>query len=903
MPSSVAFMAAGKWGEPGCRASPLPRHATYRCRRLSVPSAHPPVQRFDTNRLSNPYRTGTLAPAQDRRTSDPKTTMRNLKFALRTLFKSPFVTGVAILSLALGIGANAAIFSLFDQILLRPLPVPEAERLVNLGAPGPKQGSTSCNQAGDCDVIFSYPMLKDLQAAETGFSELAGHRVFGVNVAYQGVTLNGEGMLVTGSYFPALRLQPHNGRLIGPADDETVGAHPVAVLGHSFWEGRLGASRDVVGRSIVVNGQTFEIIGIAPKDFEGTTLGVRPMVYVPLTMRTALVPGWTGFDNRRSYWIYMFGRLQPNTSIEQARSAINGVYSRVINEIEAPLQEGMSDAGMAQFRAKQITLEDGRRGQSSTHTEARVPLLLLLGTSGIVLLIACANIANLLLARGANRGMEMALRLSLGANRRQVLAQLMAESIVLAVLGAAAGLIVAHWTLQGISAVLPPDASNTLRLELNGTVILFAAALAIGTGVLFGLFPALHSTRPDLVTTIRANAGNLTVTRGAARFRATLVTVQIALSMALLITAGLFLRSLTNVSRVDLGLQVENIITFSISPQLNGYDTTRTKLMHERVEEELTALPGVNAVTSSMVPLLAGSNWGSDVSVDGFERGPDIDANARFNAVGAGYFGAFGIPLLAGREFTASDNAAGARVVIVNQAFAKKFGLGNEVIGKMMGQGDARDMQIIGFVADAKYSDVKDEVPALFYTPWRQQPRLGSLSFYVRTSADPDGIMRAVPGIVARLDPNLPVEELKSMPQQIRENIFMDRMIGTLSSAFASLATLLAAVGLYGVLAYTVARRTREIGVRMALGADRGDVRRLVLKQVGIMFAIGGTIGLLGAWWLGRAAGSLLFGVDGRDPLVFVGAAVVLGLFAATAGYIPALKASRVDPLRALRYE
>jgi predicted permease len=499
--------------------------------------------------------------------------------------------------------------------------------------------------------------------------------------------------------------------------------------------------------------------------------------------------------------------------------------------------------------------------------------------------------------------MEMAVRLSLGANRRQVLTQLMTESLVLAVLGAAAGLVVAHWTLAGISAVLPPEASETLRLQLNGTVIAFAAALALGTGVLFGLFPALHSTRSDLVTTIRANAGNLTVTRAAARFRASLVTVQIALSMALLIVAGLFLRSLTNVSRVDLGLTVDNVVTFAVSPQLNGYDTIRAKILFERLEEELGAVPGVGGVTASMIPLLAGSNWGNDVTVEGFERGPDIDANARFNAVGAGYFNTFDIPLLAGREFAPSDNAVGAPVAIVNQAFARKFNLGNDVVGKMMGVGELMNRQIIGLVADAKYSEVKDDVPPLYFTPWRQQERVGSLAFYVRTSIDPAQIMRAIPGVVARLDPNLPVENLKSMPQQVRENVFMDRMIGTLSAAFATLATLLAAVGLYGVLAYTVARRTREIGVRMALGADRGTVRRMVLRQVAGMLVVGGVMGVAAAFWLGRAAGSLLYGVEGRDPLIFALAAAVLALFAMAAGYIPAVKASRVDPLHALRYE
>ena len=831
--------------------------------------------------------------------------MRTLRLTFRTLFKSPFVTSVAILSLALGIGANAAIFSLFDQILLSPLPVQSPDRLVNLSAPGPKPGSQTCNQSGDCEAVFSYPMYRDIASANTAFSGVAAHRMFGANIAYNGVTLNGSAAMVSGSYFPVLGVQPALGRLLGPADDETIGAHYVAVIGHSFWQGRLGGDPDIIGRTVTVNGQPLTVVGVAPKGFEGTTFGSRPMVYVPITMRGVMNPGFDGFENRRSYWAYVFARLKPGATMEQATASVNAVYAPIINDIEAPLQEGMSEATMAQFRDRRITLEEGRRGQSSTHAEARTPLLMLLGTAAVVLLIACANIANLLLARGANRGMEMAVRLSLGASRRQVLTQLLIESAVLGILGGIAGIVVAHWTLSGIAAMLPPEAADSMSLSLNGTVVAFAGVLAITTGLLFGLFPALHSTRSDLVTTIRANAGNLTVTRAAARFRATLVTAQIALSMALLITAGLFLRSLTNVARVDLGIVTENLVTFAISPQLNGYEPERAKQLYVRLEEELTAIPGVIEVSSSLVPLLSSSNWGTDVHVQGFENGPDVDSNSRYNEIGPDYFQTLGVPILAGREFTQADNESGADVVLVNEAFAKKFNLGRDAIGKRMSSSgsDELNMEIVGLIQDAKYSEVKDDVPPLFFVPWRQSERVGFLTFYVRTGMDPEQVMRSIPPLLARLDANLPIENLKSMPQQVRENVFMDRMIGTMSAAFATLATILAAVGLYGVLAYTVARRTREIGVRMALGADRGSVQRLVLRQVGIMLAIGGVIGIAAAMALGRAASSLLFGVEDRDPVVFAGAAVLLALFALAAGYIPALRASRVDPLRALRYE
>ena len=835
--------------------------------------------------------------------------MRNLKLAFRTLFRTPFVTTVAILSLALGIGANTAIYSLFDEMLLRPLPVRDAGELVNLSAPGPKPGSQSCNQAGDCDEVFSYQMFRDLERApadRSPFSGIAAHRAFGANLAYSKQSpINGEGMLVSGSYFPVLGLRPALGRLLGPVDDQNVGGHFVAVLSYAFWENQLGADPAVLNQPIVVNGQSMTIVGVAPRGFDGTTLGARPRVFVPISMRALMEPGFQGFDNRQSYWAYLFARLEPGVSIERASQAINAIYQPIITDVEAPLQKGMSDATMAKFRTKQIAVTPGQRGQSSVHREARTPLIMLFAITGIVLLIACANIANLLLARGANRAMEMAVRLSLGASRRQVLAQLLTESCVLAVLGGVASLLVARWTLALIGSILPPEAAASFHLGISLPVILFAGALSIGTGLLFGMFPALHSTRPDLVTTIRANTGQLSGARSAARFRTSLVTVQIALSMALLISAGLFIKSLVNVSRVDLGLEIDHVVTFGISPELSGYEPARSQLFFQRLETELATIPGVTGVTASLVPLLAGSNWGSDVSVQGFKKGPDTDANARFNEVGPGYFRTLGIPLLAGREFTEADVTGAPQVVVVNEAFAKKFGLGRDAVGKFIWSNgnDDLDKQIVGLVRDAKYSQVKDEIPPLFFQPYRQDSTVGSMAYYVRTSLSPAQLLRTIPTVVARLDPNLPVESLKTMPQQVRENVFLDRMISTLSAAFAVLATLLAGVGLYGVLAYTVAQRTREIGVRMALGADGTRVRRLVLKQVGLMLLIGGTVGVAGALALGRAAQSLLFGLEGHDPVVFAVATLLLALVAVGAGYIPALRASRVDPMQALRYE
>ena len=833
--------------------------------------------------------------------------MRNLKLALRTLFKTPFVTIVAALSLALGIGANTAIFSLFDQMLRKPLPVYNPDRLVNITAPGVMMGSTSCNQSGNCQEIWSYPMFKDLEKNPAQFASVAGHVGIGANIAFEGQTMNGGATLVSGRYFQTLGIQPLLGRFIGPADDETPGAHPVVVLSHSFWSTRLGADSSVVGKTMMVNGTGMTILGVGPEGFDGTTMGSRPFVFAPISMRNVLlsVPQSRTLENRRSYWVYAFARLKDGVTMEQAATAINAVYKPILLNTEAPLQEGMSAQTLARFKTKEVVVKDGRRGQSSMHREAGTPLILLLSVTGVVLLIACANIANLLLARAANRSMEMAVRLSLGGSRRQLITQLLTESIVLAAIGGVASILVAYWTINGITTLLPDDAVQTLTFSLSWTAVLFASGLALATGLIFGMFPAIHSTRPDLVTALRNNSGKLSGGRAAARFRTSLVTAQIALSMALLMFAGLFIKSLANVSRVDLGLRTENIVMFAVSPGRSSYDSTRQKSLYSRMEQEIMAIPGVTNVTSGTVPLLSGSNWGNNVRVQGFPEGPDVDNNSRFNIIGPDYFKTFDIKMLAGREFTVADERGRPLVAVVNETFAKKFGLGRDAVGKLMTRNDTGryDIEIVGLVQDSKYSEVKDTIPPQFFIPYRQEGAVGRTNFYVKTSGDAIQLLRAIPPVMKRIDANLPLEDLKTMSQQVKENTFLDRMISILSSAFAFLATLLASVGLYGVLAYSVAQRTREIGVRMALGASEGKVRRMVLQQVGMMTIVGGIIGLAAAVGLGRKASSLMYEIKSHDPIVMAGAVLLLAAVALAAGYIPARRASQVDPMQALRYE
>ena len=830
--------------------------------------------------------------------------MGNIKLAFRHLLKSPFVTGVAIASLALGIGANAAMFSIVDQMLLRPIPVPEPGQLVNFKAPGPNPGSQSCGNIGECDEIFSWPMFLDLQREQQVFTDIAAHVAFGANLSAQGRTISADGLLVSGSYFPVLGIVPELGRLIGPEDARVPGDGRVVVLGYDYWKGPLGGDPGVLSKTLIVNGESLEIIGVAPRGFQGTTLGSNPRVFVPVTMRETMSPGWTGFEDRRHYWAYLFGRLQPGVSIEQATASISTQYNGIIQNVEAALQQGMSDKTMEEFRAKQVLLTPGSLGQSRVRAEAETPLLMLFGITLLVLLIACANISNLLLARGAARSGEMAVRLAIGGTRWQLLRQLLTESLLLGILGGLVGLGVAFLTLRGINSILPTDNASFFIPQLDVTVLGFATLLAVITSVLFGLFPALHGTRPDLIATIREQGGQPSGGRAASRWRTALATAQIGLALALLVSAGLFTKSLANISRVDLGIRVDSVVTFGVSPELNGYEPERSRQFFGRLTDALEQIPGVTSVSAAMVPLIGGSNWGTDVGVEGFPKGPDVDDNSRFNIVGHGYFETVGMPVLIGRGFTPADTRGAPKVAVVNQAFAKKFNLGANPVGRRMDRGnDSLDVEIVGLVQDAKYSEVKREFQPLFFIPYVQADNIGALSFYVKTAGSPGAMLPVMAQVVKQLDENLPVEELRTMPDQIRESVFLDRFISLFSLTFALLATLLAAIGLYGVLAFTVAQRTREFGVRMALGADPSRVRGMVLRQVGKMTLIGGGVGLLAAYGIGRVAQSLLFEMQGSDPVVFVLSTVVLALVAMSAGLVPAYRASRLDPVRALRYE
>jgi len=830
-----------------------------------------------------------------------------LRSAVRSLLKTPIVTTVAVLSVALGIGANVAIFSVFNQTLLRPLPVHEPHRLVNLVAPGMRSGTVSCGSAGTCDSIFSYPMFRDLERVQTSFTGIAAHRDFGAAVAYAGTSEGGDAALVSSSYFSVLELAPHLGRLLGPDDDRQPGSGQVVVLSYDYWQRRFGARTDVIGQPVRVNGQPMTIVGVAPQGFRGTTFGERPRIFVPISMREHVVPRSKGLNDRRAFWVYLFARLKPGVSQEQAQTIFNGQFRSIYTTVDLPLYQGMSPSNVERLKNIEMTLRPGAQGQSRAPDEAGGPLTLLFCVTLFVLLICCANVANLLLGRAAARTTEIAVRLSIGAGRRHIVAQLLAESMLLAIAGGLAGLVGARWTLGAMQAILPGDADSQLTFHIDSEMVLFAGALSLVTGVLFGLFPAIHSTRPNLLTALRANAGQPSGAKAAARFRVTLATAQIALSMALLISAGLFTKSLLNVSRVDLGLETERLVVFSVSPAMNGYAVERVRQVLDGIQDELRAYPGVVGVTTSRVRLIGGAQSVTDFRVQGVPNGPEENESVNYNLVGTDYLRTLGIDLVAGREFLPGDTAGTPKVAIVNKEFLRRNKLGRDVIGtrlQRMGRSDGFDIEIVGVAANSAYDDVKkDGQSPLVLMPYRQDPDLAGANIYVRTSGSEQDLLAALPRIVRNVDPGLPVADPRTMTAQVFENVAIDRLVTMLSTAFAVLATVLAALGLYGVLAYTVTQRTREFGLRMALGAEGKTVRRLVLRQVGSMTAVGAVIGMALAAGLGRAAESMLFRMTARDPMVFAGATVVLIAVALCAGLIPAQRAARVDPMIALRYE
>jgi predicted permease len=830
--------------------------------------------------------------------------LSDIRYCLRGFRRRPLFAIVVIVTLALGLSINAAILSLYDQVLVRELPVPSPHELVNLASPGPTQGWQSSNDGGTRDEIFSYPMFRDLERVDGPFVGIAAHRIVDANLSFDGATVAGEGMLVSGSYFAVLGVRPSAGRLLDTGDDRVDGEAAVVVLSHAYWQSAFGADPSVVGRTLIVNGKPLTIVGVGPEGFSGTTVGSRPQVFMPITF------SWLGgdnsfpdHDNRRNYWAYLFARLEPGVTLDEAAAAINVPYRAIINDVDAPLLEDLSEQQVEQFRDKSLVLTSGERGQSRIDDTVRPTLRILVVCTALVLLIASVNIANLLLARGAARVGEIAVRASLGASRLRLLALLLTEVFMLAAAAALASLPLTLGALRGIGALMPESAATTVDLTVDPTVVYTTIALAIGSTFVFGLIPALKLMRVETNPAPQTSGVRQTGGKAAARFRATLTTAQIALSMALLVLAGWFAQSLLNVARVDVGFGVDSLAVFSIAPERNGYAPARSFELFNRLEEDLEGVPGVLGVAASAVRLLDNSNWNSQIGVEGYERSPGEDTDASMNYVSADFFRVVEMPLVSGVGFE-RRSARGPRVAVVNERFVERFGLGDAALGKRLSaMGPDVDIEIVGIVRDAKYSEVKGEIPPQVFMPREAAPFIGETSFYLRSELAPRELRAAVERVLARHDASLPLVEFRTVSEQARENVFQDRFMSTLAAVLAGAATVLAAIGIYGVLSYGVVQRLREIGLRIALGAAPQNVRRMVLKQIAWMAAIGIAIGVSLALVIGEAARALLFGLTPTDPLVPAAAVLALTLVVLAAAYWPARRAAHVDPVVALRAE
>ena len=830
--------------------------------------------------------------------------LQNLRYAVRMLAKSPGFTVVAILTLALGIGANAAIFSITDQVLLRLLPVQKPEELVVLHSPGPQPGRNWSD--GDRSVVWSYPMYKDLRDNNRVFSGLLARFATQASVSGQRQTELADAELVSGNYFEVLGVQPALGRVFNSQDETAPGANPVAVLSYGYWQRRFGRDPGILNKQLVVNGISMTVVGVVRPGFFGVQVGQTPGIFVPITMKAQMTPNWDALADHQDHWLAILGRLKPGISPAKAEAGLQPEYSAILQSEVSALKS--SPQTKKDFLAKKILLNTGSHGRPILQRDAGQPLLILLSMVGLVLLIACANLASLLVARGEARQREIAVRMAMGAGRWRLIRQLLTESLLISLAGGAAGLVLGSWTLGALVNSVPENiGASGLQGKFDYRVLAFALGLSVLTGILFGFLPALRSTRADLQTTLREQGANVFGGKSNVRLRKVLLVSQVALTVVLLASAGFFVRSLMNLKNQDLGVRTDHVIQLSVSPELNRYTPAQTVALVDRVRESLAALPGVRSVSASEIELLANSDSYANITPEGFPMTEDINTDVQQNWVAPNFFSTLGIPLLAGREFDNRDVSAAPKVAIVSEKTAQMYFHGQNPVGRHFafgsGNGVHPNIEIVGLVKDSKNTDLRQEIRPLVYIPYAQDTHQGNASFYVRTNVEPTAMASTLRKTVQSADANLPVFDLKTLDQELDEIAFSERLLTFFSLCLGVLAALLAAIGLYGVMAYMVSRRTREIGIRMALGATQQNVAWLVLRENVRISAAGLVIGLVAAVAVGKLIESQLFGVKASNPLVFLTAAVMLSAVAFLAGWLPARRAAAVDPMVALRHE
>jgi predicted permease len=829
--------------------------------------------------------------------------LRDFRYSLRTLRKSPVFLAVAVLSLALGIGANTAIFTLIYQLILQPLPVRDPEQLVMLAGRGKHYGG---NNGPD---RISYPMYQEIRDKNQVFSGMFCTYPSTVSASFQGATELIGADFVSGNYFPVLGIGAAAGRVFTASDDLIQGGHPLAVLSYGYWRARFGADPGIVGKQIVVNGRSLTIVGVSPAGFDGVEPGRAPQIRIPITMKDDLPRSdFRRLNANRFRWVEVFGRLKPEMTLGQAQAGLQPLFHQILNrEVTEKPFANASPFVKQEFLKMWMEAMPGSKGRSGLRRAYSKPLFALMGIVSLVLLIACSNLANLLIARASARQKEIAVRLALGAGRGSLIRQLLLESLVLAAAGGSLGVGLAVMIDRALIAYLPSGHTPlSLTSTPDWTVLGFTFTISLIAGAGFGLIPALQSTRPKLATTLKDQAGAV-IRGGSAGLRKGLVVAQVSLSLLLLIGAGLFMQSLRNLKTLNPGFEVRNLLAFNIDPTMSRFDPKWTVDYYRRLHERLSAIPGVESHAFAVVPVLENDEWDNWVTIEGYSAKQDERPDPHMQFCSPGFFKTLKIPVLLGRDFNERDILGAPKVGIVNQKFVKRyFGDANPLgrhIGMGIDPGTKTDIEIVGVAGDTKYESMRDEIPYELYLPSEQQRFQNGVTVYVRAAGDPAHMFNALRPEVRSVDASVPMYDMRTLTDQLEISLLTERLLAALSSVFGCLATLLAALGLYGVMAFMVARRTREIGIRMALGAGQGTVVWMVLRETLTLAGVGVAIGLAGAYGVTRLIQTQLFGVEPTDLLTMAAAALGIAAVTALAGYIPARRATGIDPMSALRWE